>query len=244
MAKRELLAFQSSSSFASAAARPQRAEVARLIALVSILACPFVSAAERDGDAWEALTSDDLTQVSSRVLPGSAVRELRITAVLKWPAARLIALIGDVDHYPSFMPPTEEAQSLGRSGATGRWYIVINPPLIQRRDYCVAITISRLPDGRLESRFGRSDEGCPEMKKGLVRMSRVEGRWTLTPRGDGATDVEYRAVTDPAGSVPSWMVNRAAGGSLREMFHALDRAAADPRISPCPGSSLGCVVAR
>lgn len=213
-----------------------------------LAACAFVAslagpAFARD-EAWEALTSDDLTQVSSRAVAGSDVRELRITATLPWSAERLIAIIGDVDHYPSFMPPTESTQSLGRSGASGRWYIVIDPPMINRRDYCVAITISRLADGRLESRFGRSDEGCPSEKKGLVRMSRVEGRWTLTPRGPRETAVEYRAITDPAGQVPSWMVNRAAGGSLREMFHALDRAAADPKISPCPGSSLGCLVQR
>jgi hypothetical protein len=100
----------------------------------------------------------------------------------------------------------------------------------------------RLPDGRLESRFGRTDEGCPPEHRGLVRMTRVEGRWTLTPLPDGSTDVEYQAVTDPAGSVPVWMVNRAAGGSIRDMFRTLDRVAGDQTLAPCPGASLGCVV--
>jgi len=41
--------------------------------------------------------------------------------------------------------------------------------------------------------------------------------------------------------VPTWMVNRAAGGSVRDMFHALDKAAGNPQIAACPGSgSIGC----
>lgn len=213
----------------------------RLVAAVAVMMLGgrpgAVGAGETD---WEPLGDDGFAQISSRPLYGTGVRELRVTAVLKVPADRLIALVGDVDHYPAFMPPTEEVLSLGRQGNTGRWYIVIDPPLIHRRDYCVQITIDRLPGGVMRSRFHRFDEGCPSARPGLVRMRRVEGSWTLTPRSDGTTQVVYQAVTDPAGQVPTWMVNRAGGNSIRDMFRSLERAAADPRIAACPGSSLGC----
>lgn len=210
--------------------------------LASIVCLGLVrpSAGAAGGAEWQSVSSDGFAQISTRPIDGTNVRELRVSAVLKFPAERLIAVVGDVDHYPSFMPPTERVQSLGRTGHTGRWYIVIDPPLIHKRDYCVEITIDRLAGGVMQTRFVRWERDCPVEKPGLVRMPRIEGSWTLTPRPDGTTAVVYQAVTDPAGTVPMWMVNRAAGNSIRDMFHALERAAGDPRIAPCPGTSLGC----
>jgi hypothetical protein len=152
-----------------------------------------------------------------------------------------MALVGDVVHYPGFMPPTEAAQMLSQSGHAGHYYIVIDPPVVHRRDYCVAIDIVRLRDGRLQSRFRGAKDACPDEKAGLVRMSRVEGSWTLTPLPDGTTQVVYDAITDPSGTIPTWMVNRSAGSSVRDMFHALDKAAGNDAIGACPGSgSIGC----
>ena len=189
---------------------------------------------------WQSVSDDGFAQISARAVDGTSVQELRVSAVMKIPAERLIAVIGDVDHYPAFMPPTQEVLSLGREGNTGRWYIVIDPPLIHRRDYCVQITIDRLPGGVMQSRFHRWDQGCPPERPGLVRMHRVEGSWRLTPLADGTTQVVYQAITDPAGQVPTWMVNRAGGNSIRDMFRSLERAASNPSISACPGTSLGC----
>ena len=201
-------------------------------------------AAAQDG-AWEQVDDDGFAKIESRPVSGVKVREIRITATLKHPAQRLAALIGDVAHYPSFMPPTEETRRLSGStsskGNTAHFYIVINPPLIHRRDYCVLLNFSRLADGRLQTRFHDSAEGCPAERPGLVRMVRIEGSWTMLPLPDGTTRVTYEAIADPAGTVPTWMVNRAAGGSVRDMFRALDKAAGDPSIAACPASqSLGC----
>ena len=199
------------------------------------------AASPEEGDPFSLVDDDGFAKIESRSVDGLKVKETRITATLKWPAKRLIALVGDVLHYPQFMPPTETAQVLSQSGNSGHFYIVIDPPVVHRRDYCVAIDIVKLHDGQLQSRFRGARDACPDEKPGLVRMSRVEGSWTLTPLPDGSTRVVYDAVTDPAGSVPTWMVNRAAGGSVRDMFHALDKAAADSRIAACPASgSIGC----
>ncbi|MEO6952904.1 MAG: START domain-containing protein [Polyangia bacterium] len=215
-------------------------------ATMAVVLCGALAAraAAQDG-GWEEVDDDGFAKIESRPVAGVKVREIRITATLKHPAQRLAALIGDVAHYSSFMPPTEVTKALGSTmspkGNSGRFYIVIDPPLIHRRDYCVQIDMSKLADGRLQTLFRTSSDGCPPEKSGLVRMNRVEGSWTLAPLPDGTTRVTYQAVTDPAGTVPTWMVNRAAGGSVRGMFRALDKAADDHAIAACPAShSLGC----
>jgi len=210
-----------------------------LLALCLPWATQTAAAAESE-PGWQTLHEEGELRISARSVPGERIRELRVSAVSRWPAARLMALIGDLDNYPRFMPHTRHVQSLGRSGRSGRWYIVIDPMMVSRRDYCVRVTIERFPDGRLQSRFGGQAEGCPAERRGLVRMRRIEGSWTLYPRPDGRTLLVYQAITDPAGDVPTWMVNRAGASSLRDMLRALERAAGDPRVAPCPGPSLGC----
>jgi hypothetical protein len=213
----------------------------RLFAISLAAATLLAGQARAVEEGWQLISEDDLVRISSRPVAGSKVRELLITATLPVPAKRLLALIADVDEYPKFMPGTESTRLLSRKDPSGRWYIVINPPVIERRDYCVSITIVKLPNGGLESRFVRTEEGCPGPQSGRIRMARLEGRWTLTPRGPALTDVVYQAITDPAGDVPTWMVNRSQGDSLREMFRALVQAAPDQRLAACPGRSLGCL---
>ena len=197
-------------------------------------------AVARDGEGWQLLSEDRIARISSRPVPGTRLRELLIIAILPVPAPRLMALIGDLDDYPAFMPSAESTRGLWRAGTSGRWHIVINPPFVDRRDYCVTVTISKLPGGRLESRFALAEESCPPPERGRIRMTRLEGRWTLTPLRDGSTEVAYQAITDPAGAIPIWLVNRSAGSSIRDMLRALVRAAPDTQLAPCPGRSLGC----
>ena len=227
------------------------------IAVAVLLCAGLVARAAAQDGSWEQVDDDGFAKIESRPVRGVKVREIRITATLKHPAQRLAALIGDVAHYARFMPPTELTKVIATqmspdgkpdgkpngkpNGNSGSFYLVIDPPLIHRRDYCVQIDMSKLADGRLQTRFRTTAEGCPPEKPGLVRMVRVDGTWTLTPLTDNTTRVTYEAITDPAGSVPTWMVNRAAGGSVRDMFRALARAAGDPSIAACPASqSLGC----
>jgi ribosome-associated toxin RatA of RatAB toxin-antitoxin module len=189
---------------------------------------------------WEPVYQRDGIAVAWRAVASSPIREIRAAGIVDRPAARLLAVLGDVDNYPRFMPPTERTRTLKREGATGWFYVEINPALVSRRDYCVRVTIERLADGTLENRWEQTEELCPPSPKGVIRMRHTEGRWRLTPLDGQRTFADYQAITDPGGALPAWIVNYATSRAMRQMFQALARTAADPRFGRCAPGDFGC----
>jgi hypothetical protein len=203
-------------------------------AVAALLARPVRSPTVGSAGAWERVSAKKGLVVVARPIAGSKVREVRALGIIEQPADRLFAVLGDIDRFPQIMPPTVETRALGRDGATTLWHIVIDPPLVSKRDYCANVTLTREADGVLHSTWMQTAEGCPPPAKGIVRMRHTEGRWELTPLDGGRTYVDYLGFSDPGGSIPTWAVNRAAAGSMSEMFQSLANAAADPRYATPP----------
>ncbi len=205
--------------------------------LLALVAAPATAA----DSAWEPVGSGDGVSVAWRPVAGRAIKEIRATGIVAHPAARLLAVLGDVEHYPEFMPPTARTRVLKREGATGWFYVEVNPAWISRRDYCVRSTAARLPDGTLEDSWVQTDELCPPPPRGVLRLAHTEGHWLLRPLDERHTVVEYQAVTDPGGSLPAWIANRATAHHMRHLFRSLTETAANPNYGRCPPNAFGCL---
>lgn len=175
-----------------------------------------------------------------RPVEGTKMKEIRGVGTLPIPAERLLATLTDVPHYPEFMPPAIETRRLWTRGNESVFYVVVDPPVVRKRDYCVHIKVRRLPTGQIEDVWRITEEGCPAPTSKMVRMLRTEGRWLLTPQADGSTLVDYRGLTDPGGALPAWIVNRSTANTLGAMFFRLAKAAEDTRYARCVGESFGC----
>ncbi len=180
---------------------------------------------------WRLATERDGVRIFSRKVPGTAVHELRGEATIGLPAARIFALICDLDAYPGVMPRTTESRLLRRDVDAAWYYMVIDPPWIARRDFCVRAERSHLPDGSLVASWTLDGEGCPAPRPGYVRLPRNEGKWVLTPLGDASTALSYQALTDPGGTIPKWLVNKGAPGGIVDVIEAVRRAAALPKYA-------------
>ena len=191
-----------------------------------------------DAQEWKSAYEKDGVQVSTRPVEGSKILEVQGIGVIESSAEQIFAALGDVEAFPEIMPPTESARVLRREGATAWYYMVINPPVVARRDYCVKISLVRLPDGRARSEWNLTDEHCPAKKSTMVRIEANSGRWVLTPISPTRTHVVYESHTDPAGDVPPWMVNRATSQSVADIFNALRKASAMPRYAECATTML------
>jgi uncharacterized membrane protein len=200
-------------------------------AVAALLARPVRSPTVGSAGAWEPVAAKSGLVVVARPIAGSKIREVRAVGVVDQPAERLFAVLGDLDRFPEIMPPTVETHALTKNGDTTLWHIVIDPPLVSKRDYCAKVTLARRADGVFTSTWMQTDEGCPPPSKGVVRMRHTEGRWELTPLDGNRTHVDYLGFSDPGGSIPAWAVNRAAAGSMADMFRSLVKAAADPRYA-------------
>src|SRR5438128_2378798 len=64
---------------------------------------------------WDCATRADM-QICSRVVPGSAIREVVAKAVIEAPSARVFTIISDYPHYPQFMPYVTESEVVKHEG--------------------------------------------------------------------------------------------------------------------------------
>jgi len=175
---------------------------------------------------WEKFSDKEGVLVEWRKVEGSRVREIRATGEIAQPLAKLVAVLRDIEHWPQFMPPTEAVEVYDDRGDLRRMHVTINPAMVSRRDYCVEV-VWKVQATSAESHWVQIPQGCPPPKKGVVRHLRTDGSWKLRTLGERRTLVEYQAITDPAGNIPGWIVDRATAKTMRGMFHSLLRRAAE-----------------
>lgn len=185
----------------------------------------FLAAGAAHAD-WEKFANEDGVLVEWRKVEGSRVREIRASGEIDQPLAKLVAALRDLEHFAEFMPPTESVVILSRTPL--RLHVTINPALVSRRDYCLDVTW-QISATEAVSRWTQVADGCPPPKKGVVRHRRTDGSWHLRALDGGRTFVEYQAITDPGGSIPAWIVDRAGAKTLKSMYRALAQHAASMR---------------
>ncbi|MEW6430213.1 MAG: hypothetical protein AB1730_01790 [Myxococcota bacterium] len=70
-------------------------------------------------------------------------------------------------------------------------------------------------DGACHIRFWVTNEHAPPLPKGFVRMERMWGAWDFVPT-DGGTAITCVLFSDPAGSIPSFLVHSAQKKAVLE----------------------------
>jgi hypothetical protein len=193
--------------------------------VVRLLIALLLSAAPAWAD-WEKFSDKEGVLVEWRKVEGSRNREIRASGVIEHRLDKLVAVLRDIEHWPEFMPPTESVKVYADRGDTRRLHVTINPKLVSRRDYCVETIWNVRKDGA-ESRWIQIPDGCPPPQKGVVRHLRTDGTWKLRAIDEHRTFIEYQAITDPAGNIPPWMVDRATAKTMFGMFRSLARRAAE-----------------
>jgi hypothetical protein len=170
-------------------------------------------------------------RVETRAVEGSRVVEVTGRGAIDAPPERVLAMLADLEAYPQLMPPTTQARLLHREGARAWFYMVIDPPVIAKRDYCVLVTQSRAADGSWRSEWQPTAEYCPPPQRGMIRIWDNVGAWVLRATARGATEARYTAHTDPRGDVPTWIVNRMTAEAVPDIFAAVRRAVALPKYA-------------
>jgi uncharacterized membrane protein len=194
---------------------------------------------ESSSAGWQQVTVVDGVTVYARPHPDSDVKEVRAVAVLDAPPEAVWRVVRDYPNQPRTLPYVEAARVLASEEGGKRilLYNVINAPLVDKRDCVVRITDeSQWDEGRgyLLARWTASEGGPPPVK-GIVRVRVNDGSWLLEPRDGGRrTQVTYSLYTDPGGSLPRWVVNRANRSSLPEVLHSLRRAVAAQQAQKKP----------
>jgi hypothetical protein len=196
------------------------------LALVVLAADPSEST-----EGWEVAKKTDSLTVFARERKGSRVKEMRAEGVIAAPPEKVWKAIRDYESYAETMPYTEVARVLSREdgGKVTYLYSVINAPLVDRRDYVIRLVDeSKWADGQgfLRVTWTPANDRGPPKPDNVVRVEVNEGYWHLEPaEGGKKTRAVYYVYTNPGGSVPRWLVNRANSSAVPDVFEHVRKAA-------------------
>jgi hypothetical protein len=186
----------------------------------------FVGAAHAD-EGWKKVTEKDGVLVEARQVEGSRVREVRAVTTIAASPEACYAVVHAFEDYPRTMPYVKESRVLKRDGDAVLWaYSRVEAPLVSARDYSVRVTTTRRPDGEIRMAWVLDDSLGPAPQKGVVRVPVNDGSWTFVPGDGGATTrATYRLLTDPGGSVTTWIADQANKTAVPDVLRSVRKAA-------------------
>ncbi|WP_165797569.1 START domain-containing protein [Solimonas fluminis] len=184
----------------------------RLLTLFLLLAVPFAQAAD---EGWRLDKEQDGIQVYTRAVEGQKIREIRGVVGIKARLSAVVAVLNDVPATPELSDAIGEAQVLQRqSAARYQIYQLLKMPWpLDNRDI---VSQREIRQDAQTLAVTIADAATPDAippKSGIVRIQKSRQQWTLTPQADGSVLAEMRAMTDPAGPIPSSVINSMSVGA-------------------------------
>lgn len=171
--------------------------------------------------AWEKVTESDGVTVERRKVEGFDVYEVRATVRSKYAPKQVFDVIWNHKEYPQFVPYLKKANILSDDGTNKLIYEQLSMPVVSDRDYTVQIKKVIDEGAQLyQVQFSSSDKGPPP-SDGLVRVQRIRGGWTVEPNPAGGSDVTYVVLSDPGGSIPTWISNSAQKDAAPNFLKAM-----------------------
>jgi hypothetical protein len=202
-----------------------------------LLALPLLILTSDKEPSWALAAEEEGIKIYARSREGQDVKEMRAIGLIDASPHEVWKAIRDYNNYPKTMPYTEEAKVVASEGGdkTIWFYSVINAPLVDRRDYVIKIIDeSDWRDGKgflkvTWTAWNEKDKGQPE-RENSVRVKINDGYWLLEPREAGKkTFATYYVYTDPGGSLPKFVANRANSVAVPDVFTAIRKVVASER---------------
>lgn len=204
-----------------------------LFIVSAALSTPALADAQRiqpaPGANWQKASSKGAGVVWTRVVPGTAIKEVKLETIIDAPVEQVWSTIKQVEHYTTFMPYVDEIEVFESEVKDGDYvYHRVNPPLVSKRDYTLLIVNEEdVKKGHYYRYWTQKNEFGPEPLKGIVRLVICDGSWELTATEDGKTQATYWLYTDPGGSIPAWLANKANTSGLFDILAAIEARAKD-----------------
>jgi hypothetical protein len=186
--------------------------VAALVAAMVTVA--LAAGAEVRVGEWKEVSGRDGIVGYTRMTSLTDVEEVKAVGVVEAPVAVIEAVIRDVDAQPQYMFKCAEAAKVTLAGlaATDDISYVYNrtsmPWPVDDR-YGIMKT-ELMVDAKTETLFVRARETAaayPQAPSGAVRIPLVRFILIVTPLGQSKSQVHYQVVSDPGGSLPTFVVN-------------------------------------
>jgi hypothetical protein len=132
----------------------------------------------------------------------------------------MVAVLLDVNAGVDWIYATKSSTLLKRvSPAELYYYSEVNLPWpFSNRDFIAHLKVRQDSATRVVTVDGPTVADYLPEKKDIVRVARSEGKWVITPVGQGRIRVVYTLRMDPGGDISAWLFNLFATKGPMESF--------------------------
>ena len=159
--------------------------------------------------------------VYTREKPGVEVKEVKAVGQVNATPEKVFQVVTDYEHQVGNMPYVQDQAVFSRTEGEVTFWAVADFPFVSRRDWIVKSRLEKnLPGGVWRAAWEpASVPGVPPPEDGVVRLKVNTGSWTMQPIDGGKrTLATYQLLTDPGGSIPTFIANKANTTALPELF--------------------------
>lgn len=160
---------------------------------------------------WILKRNADDIQVYYRESPDLDIYELRMDYYVEASLSAVVKLLDDVPGYRNWVYKLAETSMVERINETDFYYYnrMDFPWPMSDRDLVGYSKLWQEPDTKIVRATVKSAHWKKENLEDLVRITTLDIQWNLFPQKDGRVKIQYFLKSDPAGSIPAWMVNMA-----------------------------------
>ena len=137
--------------------------------------------------------------------------EVRVSTFAPFPPPVIFQTLWCQHEYPAFVPYLKHLKLLTDAPDVKVIYEQITMPVVRDRDYTVTghgdLRIPRV--GRSRRPFVSAPEAGLPVQAAYVRVTAIQGSWTLVPTHGGGSLVTYVVASDLGGALPTWLVKQA-----------------------------------
>jgi hypothetical protein len=179
---------------------------------------------------WTLSKNKNGIKVYTRPVEGYKIKQYKAVMELDHPIEQVSKVIQDIDQFEEWFVDISDIQPAGTTSEGGMAvYMVIDTPFpVQDRDLVVVMNEVAKSDSLIRIST-HSEPDFVEIDDDYVRMPYSSGEWLLESIGEGRTKLTQTNLSDPGGSIPTWVINMMLTsnpmktfGNLRDHLESLD----------------------
>lgn len=157
---------------------------------------------------WELAKNKGGVKVYTRQPDGKTIKEFKAVMQIKTTIDQLVNLLENVEDYTDWQSSLSDSYTIKKLSSSERYiyYALDLPWPLSDRDVVTHFKKIKYKSEKVVFLLNSKPDYI-KTKTDFVRIRDAQGSWSLTPLSNGYIQVVYRSYGDPAGNIPSSIVN-------------------------------------
>ena len=188
--------------------RTTRFSVRRPMSFLLLSATVSLSFFLKDDLPWNLTKNEDGIQIYTRVKEGSNLKEFKGLMTVKAPLRKIESYLDKPEQFADWqegITTSRVLQKLSDSSSYVKFTSELPWPMTNRETVSL-MTKKKLSKGVVRYEFKGEDKKF-SLEEDHIRIRNTEGYWELRTMDEGQVRVEQSFYGDPAGALPTWVIN-------------------------------------